>query len=257
MTPLATVRNLTVTYRDGAASFLALKGIDLDIGSGERIAIIGESGSGKSTLALALAGLLPRSAVLGGSIDWPGFTGPPRNGADIGFVFQDPSASLDPVMSVGRQVAEVAAVHLGLGRSDALAAAATLFERVRLPDPTALLDAFPHQLSGGQKQRVGIAAAIAAKPRLLIADEPTSALDTIVQAEIIALIRTIAAETGMALLMITHDIALASGISETMVVLKDGAIVETGITECIVRHPAAPYTRALLAACLDVEGAPA
>ena len=261
MTALASIHDLTVTYRRDGSEVAALRGISLDVVAGERLAIIGESGSGKSTLALAIAGLLPASARVEGHIDWflpptLGAKAPPsvlpdispsrgeigsfavgpspatlviseggddgaisplegemsgrtegglveRNpqkslakpsqspllGRDIGFVFQDPSASLDPVMTIGKQIAEVAHTHLGLSWSQAFAKAKTLLERVRLPDPDSALHAFPHQLSGGQKQRVAIAAAIAAGPKLLIADEATSALDTIVQAEIVALIR--------------------------------------------------------------------
>jgi peptide/nickel transport system ATP-binding protein len=239
-----------VRYRCGAE---ALRGIDLTLGAGERMAVIGESGSGKTTLALAIARLLPRDAEISGSLVWPGHVRPPRNGKDIGFVFQDPSASLDPVLPVGRQVAEVAEVHLGLDRRRALDHAAELFARVHLPDPSAMLGAYPHQLSGGQKQRVGIAAAIAAGPTLLIADEPTSALDTIVQAEIVRLIAALVRETGTSLLIVSHDIALAATIADRIVVLKDGGIVETGATEEIVFAPQADYTRSLLAACLTLD----
>ncbi|MBN9274326.1 MAG: ABC transporter ATP-binding protein, partial [Mesorhizobium sp.] len=157
--PLVALRGLTVAYGDDA---LALSAIDLDIRAGERLALIGESGSGKSTLALAVAGLLPASAKSAGTIVWGG--APPLGGRDIGFVFQNPAGSLDPVMAVGRQVAEVARTHLGLSWTDALARARDLFGRVGLPDPDTLVHAYPHQLSGGQKQRVTIAAAIAARP---------------------------------------------------------------------------------------------
>lgn len=197
MSALASIRDLTVTYRRDGNAVAALRNISLDIVAGERLAIIGESGSGKSTLALAIAGLLPASSAVGGRIEWSGLGRPPLLGRDIGFVFQDPSASLDPVMTIGKQIAEVARTHLGLTWSQAYAKAKTLLERVRLPDPDSALHAFPHQLSGGQKQRVAIAAAIAAGPKLLIADEATSALDTIVQAEIVALIRRLVAEDGM------------------------------------------------------------
>ncbi|MEQ1951594.1 ABC transporter ATP-binding protein [Mesorhizobium sp. CN2-181] len=230
----------------------ALRGIDLSLGAGERVAVIGESGSGKSSLALAVAGLLPREATGEGIIRWPGLAEPPRNGKDVGFVFQDPGGTLDPVMSVGAQVAEVAEVNLGLSRRRAVALAVELFERVRLPG--ALLKSYPHQLSGGQRQRVGIAAAIAAGPALLIADEPTSALDTIVQAEIVRLIDRLVRETGMALLIVSHDIALAATVADRIVVLKDGAVVEAGETAEIVARPKADYTRALLAACLTLDG---
>ncbi|CAM5478884.1 peptide/nickel transport system ATP-binding protein [Aquamicrobium terrae] len=254
MSVLASVRDLAVAYRrDGP---LALQGIDLDIMPGERLAIIGESGSGKSTLALAIAGLLPAGAVQEGRIGWPGLARAPLGGRDIGFVFQDPAGSLDPVMPIGRQVAEVARAHLGLSWRQAQERARELLARVRLPEPDVIRHAFPHQLSGGQKQRVAIAAAIAARPKLLIADEATSALDTIVQAEIVALIRQLVAEDGMTLLFISHDIALASELADRIAVFRAGRIVEIGATAAIVTRPAQAYTRALLDAHIGLDAAP-
>ena len=270
MTTLVSIRDLTVTYRRNGSEVAALKHVSLDIVAGERLAIIGESGSGKSTLALATAGLLPASSRVEGRIDW--FLPPlgardrqpstiagdykPLGGRDIGFVFQDPSASLDPVMAVGKQIAEVAYTHLGLTWPQAYAKAKTLLERVRLPDPDSALRAFPHQLSGGQKQRVAIAAAIAAGPKLLIADEATSALDTIVQADIVALIRRLVAEDGMTLLFISHNIALAAALAERIAVFRHGKLVELGKTAQIVGAPAQAYTRALLDAHIGLDAAP-
>jgi peptide/nickel transport system ATP-binding protein len=323
VTVLASIRDLSVAYQRDGSAVSALEHVSLDIMAGERLAIIGESGSGKSTLALALAGLLPASAKVGGRIDWflPSTSGAqappsvlpdispargeiaassllspitngtegepsakllisplagemsgrteggvterrtfksepsktPLGGRDIGFVFQDPSASLDPVMAVGKQIAEVARTHLGLTWPQAYARAKTLLERVRLPDPDSALRAFPHQLSGGQKQRVAIAAAIAAGPKLLIADEATSALDTIVQAEIVALIRRLVAEDGMTLLFISHDIALASELAERIAVFRHGQLIELGQTARIINAPAHLYTRALLDARIGLE----
>ncbi|RWA67984.1 MAG: ATP-binding cassette domain-containing protein [Mesorhizobium sp.] len=175
-------------------------------------------------------------------------------GRDIGFVFQDPSSSLDPVMPVGKQIAEVARTHLRLDWPNAYAKTRTLLERVRLPEAT--LHAYPHQLSGGQKQRVAIAAAIAAAPRLLIADEATSALDTIVQAEIVALIRQLVAEDGMTLLFISHDIALAATLAKRIAVLRHGQLVELGETSQIINAPRHAYTRALLDAHLGLDARP-
>ncbi|TIR16890.1 MAG: ABC transporter ATP-binding protein [Mesorhizobium sp.] len=305
----------------------ALKDVSLDVLAGERLAIIGESSSGKSTLALAVAGLLARSATIGGTINWKipksqtshSFAPPsvlpdispkrgeiepssppspisnvagreptaellispqvgemsgrteggavarqlsqPRDtipllGRDIGFVFQDPSSSLDPVMPIGKQIAEVARTHLHLTWREAIAKAKTLLERVRLPNPEATLHAYPHQLSGGQKQRVAIAAAIAAGPKLLIADEATSALDTIVQAEIVALIRRLVSEDGMTLIFISHDIALAASLANRIAVLRHGELVELGETSQIVNAPQHAYTRALLDAHLGLDAEP-
>ena len=258
MSPLLSIRDLTVRYdgRDDKAP--ALRSASLDVSVGERLAIIGESGSGKSTLALAIAGLLPRPARIQGSIDWflPLDGKAPLGGRDIGFVFQDPSGSLDPVMPIGKQIGEVIRTHLGLGRRAARARAAELIERVRLPDPRAVLNAYPHQLSGGQRQRVAIAAAIAAGPKLLIADEATSALDTIVQAEIVTLIRQLVAEDGMTLIFISHDIALAAELAQRVAVFRHGELVEVGETADIVTKPRTAYTRSLLDAHLGLDAAP-
>ena len=268
MTALLSIRDLKVAYRRDRVEVAALKGISLEVEAGERLAIIGESGSGKSTLALAVAGLLPGSAKVDGRIDWllqadagaverqPSHPRDPHLGRDIGFVFQDPSASLDPVMTIGKQIAEVAHTHLGLSWPQAYAKAKTLLERVRLPDPHSALHAFPHQLSGGQKQRVAIAVAIAAGPKLLIADEATSALDTIVQAEIVALIRRLVAEDRMTLLLISHDIALAAELAERIAVFRHGQLIELGTTAQIVDAPSQPYTRARLDAHIGLDAAP-
>ncbi|MER9768654.1 ABC transporter ATP-binding protein, partial [Mesorhizobium sp. M0189] len=177
-------------------------------------------------------------------------------GRDIGFIFQDPSASLDPVMPIGKQIAEVAYTHLGLNWPQAYAKAQNLLERVRLPDPNAAMHAFPHQLSGGQKQRVAIAAAIASGPKLLIADEATSALDTIVQAEIVALIRQLVAEDGMTLLFVSHDIALAAELAGRIAVFRNGELIELGATAQVVSAPRHTYTRALLDAHLGLDAEP-
>ena len=234
----------------------ALSGIDLAIAAGTRLAVIGESGSGKSTLALALAGLLPDDASVEGRLAWPGLGRAPLAGRDIGFVFQDAGASLNPVLRVGAQVAEVARVHLGLSRRDAAAHARALFRRVRLPDPEAAMRAFPHQLSGGQRQRVAIAAAIAARPRLLIADEPTSALDTIVQARIVSLLDALVREDGMTLVFVTHDIALASGFADRIAVLHEGRLVEEGPAAEVLAAPRDACTRTLVAGHIGLDTLP-
>ncbi len=242
--PLLSVRDLGVRY--AAAKSAALDGIGLELGAGERLALIGESGSGKSTLALAIAGLLPASAKVSGRISWPGLPRPPRPGRDIGFVFQDPGASLDPLMPVGRQIAEVVRTHRGLGRRAAHEVAVELIGRVKLPEPRRIADAWPHQLSGGQRQRIAIAAAICAAPKLLIADEPTSALDAIGQAEIVRLIDRLVADGGMSLIFISHDIALASTIADRIAVFRAGRLVETGDAGQVIDAPREVYTRALL-----------
>ena len=249
---LCVVQNHSVTYRGQTVP--ALKNLDFEIFSGERLAIIGESGSGKSTFARALAGLLPEGARLEGAVSWAG--GTPRPGRDIGFVLQDPSASLNPVLTIHEQVAEGARRHLGLSWDEALAQAKDLLERVQLPEPEKLLKSYPHQLSGGQRQRVAIAAALAARPGLLIADEPTSALDMVVQAKIVALLDGLVREAGMTLVFITHDIALAAGFADRVAIFRDGALVEAGPAAAVLKTPRETYTRALVASHRDLTTLP-
>ncbi|MBX5159145.1 MULTISPECIES: ABC transporter ATP-binding protein [unclassified Rhizobium] len=250
------LRQLSVTYGRGRNSAAALDHIDLDIATGERLAIIGESGSGKSTVARALAGLLPEGTRVGGEVFWPGLGHPPRPGRDFGFVFQDPGASLNPVLTVGEQVAEGARRHLGVSWKQAYIRAEELLGRVRIPQPDKVMRAFPHQLSGGQRQRVAIAAAIAAKPALLIADEATSALDVVVQAEIVRLLDGLVREDGMTLLFITHDIALASGFVDRIAVFCDARLVEAGPVRSVLSAPKSVYTAALIASHRDLATPP-
>ncbi|ARM90717.1 oligopeptide ABC transporter ATP-binding protein (plasmid) [Rhizobium sp. CIAT894] len=249
------LRQLSVTYARGNA-VAALDRVDFDIKVGERLAIVGESGSGKSTLARALAGLLPDGAKVGGEMLWPALGHPPRPGHDFGFVFQDPGTSLNPVLTIGEQIAEGARHHLGLGWKRASIRAEELLERVRMPQPGRVMRAFPHQLSGGQRQRVAIAAAIAARPALLIADEATSALDVVVQAEIVRLLDGLVREKGMTLLFITHDIALASGFVDRIAVFRDGRLVEAGPVRSVLSAPKSDYTAALVASHRDLATPP-
>ena len=253
MTALCEIRDLSVTYR--GQSEPALKGIDLDIHAGERLAIIGESGSGKSTLARTLAGLLPPRTAVTGEIRWTSGT-LPRPGRDLGFVFQDPSSSLNPVLTIGEQVAEGARRHLGLSWKDAGARALDMLRQVHIPQPEQARKAFPHQLSGGQRQRVAIAAALAARPSILIADEATSALDMVVQAEIVSLLDELVREAGLTLIFITHDIALASGFADRVAIFKNGRLVEAGQTGKVLSSPAEAYTKTLLASHRDLSTPP-
>jgi len=249
MSPLVRIDDLTVRYGREAA----LEHIGLDTMPGETLGVIGESGSGKTTLALALAGLLPANAAVSGRIDWR--DGEPKPGRDIGFVFQDPSASFDPLMRVGAQLVEVIRAHAPVDRKTAQARAVSLLRRVHIPDPEQSLARYPHQFSGGQKQRIAIALAIAAGPHVLIADEPTSALDTTVQKEIVALLQKLVREDGMTLVFITHDIALASALADRIAVFRNGRLVEAGTTRAIIGDPQTDYTRALVAAVPRLEQA--
>jgi len=252
----ARTSGLTVDYRTGKTSNTALDAVDLHIVAGERLAIIGESGSGKSTLAQALAGLLPDNAGIAGRIDWPAFGHAPLAGRDYGFVFQDAGASLNPVLTVGEQIAEVAQRHLGMGWFEAHGRALELLERVHLPQPEASLRAYPHQFSGGQRQRICIASAIAARPKLLIADEPTSALDMVVQAEIVSLLEELVREDGMTLLFVTHDIALASGFADRIAVFRNGRLIEVGPSVDVLSRPKDAYTASLIASHIDLSTPP-
>ncbi|MGO7895911.1 ABC transporter ATP-binding protein [Rhizobium ruizarguesonis] len=254
MSIFCSLRQLSVTYSRGRNA--ALDRVDLDIAAGERLAIIGESGSGKSTLARALAGLLPEGAKVQGELLWPALGHPPHPGRDFGFVFQDPGSSLNPVLTIGEQIAEGARRHLGLSWKRAYIRAEELLGRVRIPQPDKAMRAFPHQLSGGQRQRVAIAAAIAAKPALLIADEATSALDVVVQAEIVGLLDGLVREDGLTLLFITHDIALASGFVDRIAVFRNARLVEAGPVRSVLSAPKSDYTAALIASHRDLATPP-
>lgn len=247
MKPLVCLESLSVHYGADAA----LQKIDLSVATGEILAIIGESGSGKSTLALALANLLPADASVSGNVNWA--QGEPKPGRDIGFVFQDPAASFDPLMRVGGQLIETVRAHEKLDYETAKERALTLLQRVHISAPDVSFSRYPHQFSGGQKQRIAIALAIAAGPHLLIADEPTSALDTIVQQEIVMLLRELVRADGMTLIFITHDIALASNLADRIVVFRHGQIAEIGTAQAIITSPQSDYTKALIAAVPVLE----
>ncbi|WP_018633904.1 ABC transporter ATP-binding protein [Neomegalonema perideroedes] len=247
--PLFLCRGLTATYPEAGRP--ALKGVSLEMAPGERLALIGESGSGKSTLARILAGLPPEGARVEGEILRPG--GELRLGRDVGYVFQDPGGSLDPLLSVGGHFTETLRSHLPLSGQEALDRAAGLLAKVRIPDPEAALRSYPHRFSGGQRQRIAIALAMAPGPRLLVADEATSALDALVQAEIVALLRGLSEGEGLALLFVTHDMGLAAGLADRIAVLHEGRLVEIGPARRVIETPQDPYTRRLLAAHLGLE----
>ena len=229
-------------------------GVSLQVPDGTRLGVIGESGSGKSLTALAVLGLLPEGATARGSIRWDGteLIGMPDRelarlrGDDIGIVFQEPRTALNPIRTVGRQIAESIRIHEGLGRREARDRAIAEAARVRLPDPETIVDRYPHQLSGGQRQRVAIAMALACRPRLLIADEPTTALDVTIQAEILSLLLGLVADEGMSLLFITHDLAVLSQVATEGVVLEHGRVVESAPVSRLLTAPASPVTQGLL-----------
>jgi peptide/nickel transport system ATP-binding protein len=229
-------------------------GVSLHLDEAGRLGVIGESGSGKTLTALSIVGLAPDAATVSGSVRFRGHELLGRSdrryaelrGDDIAMVFQDPRTALNPVMRIGRQISEPLRLHRGIGRRAAAVAAEELCARVGLPDPDRMVRAYPHQLSGGQRQRVGIAMALACRPALLIADEPTTALDVTVQAEVMALLRELVVEDGTALIFISHDVALVSGVVDDVVVMRDGRIVERGEPVALATDPQHAYTRQLL-----------
>ena len=233
-----------------------LHDVSLGLGRGEILGLVGESGSGKSMTALAAMGLLPHRARASGQILLEGenllaLSEPAlcaRRGNDIAMIFQEPMTALNPLMTIGDQVAETLMLHRRMLRSEARDAARQKLDRVGLTAPRFPLSLYPHELSGGQRQRVAIAMAIALRPKLLIADEPTTALDVTTQAEVLALIAGLAREGQMGLLLITHDLAVVAEMAQRVAVMQAGRVVETGPTEALFRAPRTPYARALLAA---------
>ena len=233
-----------------------VKGVSLELEAGRIHGLAGESGSGKTLTSLAVLGLLPRQAKTGGSISLAGeeLVGLRRRalnrvrGKRIAMIFQDPSASLHPQLPVGRQLTDHMRVHLGLKGAAARARAVELLEIVQVPNPTEALKRYPHQFSGGQRQRIAIACALACDPEVLLADEPTTALDVTVQAGILRLLRDLAIERNLAVLLVTHDLGVMSAIADDVAVMKNGEIVERADRETLFLSPQHEYTRTLLAA---------
>ena len=256
--PLLSVENLGVAFTQGGHTTVAVEAASFTIDRGETVALVGESGSGKSVTALSVMRLLPYPAASHptGKILFKGkdlLTAAEKDlrrvrGNDIGIVFQEPMTSLNPLHTIERQVGEVLKLHQGLSDAAARARVLELLEKVGIREAASRLGAYPHQLSGGQRQRVMIAMALANQPDLLIADEPTTALDVTVQAQILQLLRDLQAETGMAMLFITHDLGIVRRMAKRVCVMTRGRIVEAGPTEEVFTHPKHDYTRHLLAA---------
>ncbi len=254
--PLLTVTDLRIALATPRGTVAAVRGIDFSLDAGGTLGLIGESGCGKSLTALALMGLLPESSKVSGSIrlagqELVGLDEPALcalRGDRIAMVFQEPMAALNPLHRVGDQVAEPLRIHRGMRRNDAHKEALALLERVGIADAARRMGGYPHEFSGGQRQRICIAMALACGPELLIADEPTTALDTEVQAQILALLAELVAERGMALLLISHDLAVVAQHTAQMLVMYGGTVVESGPTQEVFARMAHPYTRGLLAA---------
>ncbi|MCU0564080.1 MAG: ABC transporter ATP-binding protein [Desulfobacterales bacterium] len=253
---LLSIEDLSVGFRTPEGTARAVDRVSFGLNTGETLGVVGESGCGKSVTSLSILGLIPSppGAIESGRIRFEG-----RNlleldpeslrglrGRDIAMIFQEPMTSLNPVLAIGRQVAEPLMVHRGLSRRAALAEAAEWLERVRIPAARRRLGDYPHQLSGGMRQRVMIAMAMVCRPRLLIADEPTTALDVSIQAQILALMLELKTATGMALLLITHNLGVVAQTASRVIVMYAGQVVEEAATVDLFDRPFHPYTRGLL-----------
>ena len=253
--PLLEVRGLDVRFHVSGGSVHAVRGLDLAVRRGEVAAVVGESGSGKSATMLAALGLLDPNATVQGSVRFDGveLIGAPGSvlrtvrGGRIGMIFQDPMTSLNPVLTIGRQIAEAVITHQKVSPKQAEAKAVELLEMVTLPDAKNRVRAFPHELSGGMRQRVMIAMALANDPDILIADEPTTALDVTIQAQILQVLRSLQVERELTIVLITHDLGVVAGLADTVHVMYAGNVVESGPVVDIFHHSNHPYTAGLLA----------
>ena len=259
--PVLSVENLSLDFVSEAGTIRALDGISFSLAKGEILSLVGESGCGKSVTAMAIMGLLPRGAarITSGTVLLTGKDGATQDllglseralkeirGNRIGMIFQDPMTSLNPVHTIGMQIAEVVRRHRPVSNGDARARALQMLDLVRIPDARSRINAYPHELSGGQRQRVMIAMALACDPEVLIADEPTTALDVTVQAQILDLIGDLKTELGMSVILITHDLGVVAGTADRMMVMYAGRIVEEGPVEKVFARPSHGYTAGLL-----------
>ncbi|MFE9852385.1 ATP-binding cassette domain-containing protein [Streptomyces sp. NPDC005576] len=257
---LLDVTGLTVRTDDGRT---LVDDLSFTVAGGERLGLIGESGSGKSLTTLAVLGLLPDGMTASGSVELAGTqtVGVAEKrltsvrGRDAAIVFQEPLTALDPLMRLGRQIAEPLARRTGLRGKPLRAAVFEALEQVRLPEPERIARAFAHEISGGQRQRVALAMALACEPKLLIADEPTTALDVSVQAEMLELIDGLVREREMAVLFVSHDLAVVAQVTDRVLVMKDGRAVEQGAVHDVVHAPREEYTRTLVASARKLESA--
>jgi oligopeptide/dipeptide ABC transporter ATP-binding protein len=256
------LRELQTHFATDRGTARAVDGVSFRVRRGETLAVVGESGSGKSVTSLSVMRLIPTppGRIAGGEILFRSRDGKTRDlvrlpesamrhvrGNEIGMIFQEPMTSLNPVYTVGDQIGETLRQHQGLDRAAARAESLRMLETVRIPAAARRIDEYPHQMSGGMRQRVMIAMALACKPMLLIADEPTTALDVTIQAQILVLMRQLQAETGTAILFITHNLGVVAEIADHIAVMYAGRVVEEGDVRAIFKTPKHPYTKGLLA----------
>ena len=261
MSTVVDIKDLQISFATDAGTVAAVKGVSLQVEAGEVLAIVGESGSGKTVTARSILGLLPETASIRGAVVLTAKDGSnsqdvvPLRGAqlsavrgeDAAMVFQEPSTALNPVFPVGWQIIEGLRAHGRISRKEARAKAIDVLRRVGIPDPEKRVDSYPHQFSGGQKQRIVIAQALALDPGVIIADEPTTALDVTVQAEILDLLAGLQEQTGMALVVVSHDLAVVAQLSDEVLVMRQGEVVEHGPTSTVLYAPQHEYTQLLIA----------
>lgn len=265
VTPVLDVKNLKTVFKTRSGEVHAVNSVSFDLKPGELLGVVGESGSGKSVTMMSLIGLLPSppADVRAGQVLFGGrdlLTADPETlrqirGARIGFIFQDPMTSLNPVFSVGFQLIEPLRTHMGMSKKAAQVRAAELLELVGIPDAKNRLSDYPHQFSGGMRQRVMIAIALACDPEVLIADEPTTALDVTIQAQILELVKELRQKLGMAIVWITHDLGVIAGIADRVIVMYGGQVVEHAPVRELFGNPQHPYTHALLQTIPSIRGA--
>ncbi|MEJ2240053.1 MAG: ABC transporter ATP-binding protein [Gemmatimonadales bacterium] len=263
MSVVLSVRNLTTSFATESGTAQAVDDVSFDLLEGETLGVVGESGSGKTVTALSILKLVDRPGAISdiSVVEYGGrnlLQLDPRElrkvrGAGIAMVFQEPTASLNPVLTIGSQISETLRAHRDVSRKEARERASELLDLVRIPDPTRRADEYPHELSGGMQQRVMIAMALSCNPNILIADEPTTALDVTIQAQILDLLVDLKRRFGMAMILITHDFGIVAGVADRVAVMYGGQIVEQAPTTKLFERPTHPYTRALLQAVPRVD----
>jgi peptide/nickel transport system ATP-binding protein len=263
---LLSVRELVTEFSTDEGTVVAVDGVSFDLPTGGTLGIVGESGCGKSVTALSIMGLLPQpnGRIASGEVVYQGenlaMASEVRRqairGAEVSMIFQEPMTALNPVHTIGRQLTEVVALHTNQSAAEQISTATDMLARVGIPEPAIRMTEYPHQLSGGMRQRVVIAIALICQPNLVIADEPTTALDVTIQAQILELIRTLQNDTGMAMIMITHDLGVIAETCEQVVVMYAGQVVEQGTVFDIFDSPKHPYTRGLLASIPTLDNQP-